>query len=29
VTWLGSTTNREEIGKRVSPLTYVRAGIRR
>ena len=27
VAWLGSMTNREEIGKRVSPLTYVRAGI--
>jgi acetyl esterase/lipase len=27
VTWLGSMPNREEIAKRVSPLTYVRAGL--
>lgn len=27
VTWLGSLTNREEIAKRVSPVTYVRAGV--
>ena len=27
VTWLGSLTNREEVARRVSPLTYVRAGI--
>ena len=27
VTWLGALTNREEIAKRVSPLTYVRSGI--
>ena len=27
VTWLGSATNREEIAKRVSPLTYVRPGL--
>jgi acetyl esterase/lipase len=27
VTWLGSMTNRDEIARRVSPLTYVRAGI--
>jgi acetyl esterase/lipase len=27
VTWLGSMTNREDIARRVSPLTYVRAGI--
>jgi len=27
VTWLGALTNREEIAKRVSPLTYVRAGL--
>lgn len=27
VTWLGSATNREEIAKRVSPLTYVRPGV--
>jgi len=27
VTWLGSLTNREEIARRVSPLTYVRAGL--
>jgi acetyl esterase/lipase len=27
VSWLGSATNREEIAKRVSPLTYVRAGL--
>ena len=25
--WLGSQVNREEIAKRVSPLTYVRAGV--
>jgi len=27
VTWLGSMPNREEIGRRVSPLTYVRPGL--
>ena len=27
VQWLGSMANRDEIAKRVSPLTYVRAGI--
>ena len=27
VTWLGNLTNREEIAKRVSPVTYVRAGV--
>ena len=27
VTWLGSLTNREEVAKRVSPLTYVRPGL--
>ena len=27
VVWLGSQPNREEIAKRVSPLTYVRAGL--
>ncbi len=27
VMWLGSQTNRDEIAKRVSPLTYVRAGL--
>jgi len=27
VAWLGSAPNREEIAKRVSPLTYVRAGL--
>src|ERR1700719_1391109 len=27
VTWLGGMSNREEIAKRVSPLTYVRAGL--
>jgi acetyl esterase/lipase len=27
VTWLGSLPNRDEIAKRVSPLTYVRAGL--
>ncbi|HWN99014.1 MAG TPA: alpha/beta hydrolase fold domain-containing protein [Blastocatellia bacterium] len=27
VAWLGSMTNREEVAKRTSPLTYVRAGI--
>jgi acetyl esterase/lipase len=27
VTWLSSTPNREEIARRVSPLTYVRAGL--
>ncbi len=27
VTWLGSMPNREEIATRVSPLTYVRAGL--
>ena len=27
VTWLGSAPNREEIAKRVSPLSYVRAGL--
>src|SRR2546425_1155768 len=25
--WLGSVANRDEVAKRVSPLTYVRAGI--
>jgi acetyl esterase/lipase len=27
VAWLGSLPNREEIARRVSPLTYVRAGL--
>jgi acetyl esterase/lipase len=27
VSWLGSMPNREEIARRVSPLTYVRAGL--
>src|SRR5262245_38156906 len=27
VTWLGSLTNRDDVARRVSPLTYVRAGI--
>ena len=27
VTWLGGMPNRDEIAKRVSPLTYVRAGV--
>ena len=27
VTWLGSAPDREQIAKRVSPLTYVRAGL--
>ena len=27
VTWLGSAANREELAKRVSPLTYVRPGL--
>jgi acetyl esterase/lipase len=27
VTWLGSATDRDQIAKRVSPLTYVRAGL--
>ena len=27
VAWLGSMSNREEIAKRVSPLTYVRPGL--
>jgi acetyl esterase/lipase len=27
VTWLGSMLNREEIARRVSPLTYVRPGL--
>ncbi len=27
VTWLSSLTNRDEIAKRASPLTYVRAGL--
>jgi len=27
VAWLGSMTNREEIARRLSPLTYVRAGL--
>lgn len=27
VQWLGSTTNRDEIGRRVSPLTYVRKDL--
>jgi acetyl esterase/lipase len=27
VSWLGSAANREEIAKRVSPLTYVRPGL--
>jgi acetyl esterase/lipase len=27
VTWLGSAPNRDQIAKRVSPLTYVRAGL--
>jgi acetyl esterase/lipase len=27
ITWLGSLPDREQIGKRVSPLTYVRPGL--
>ena len=27
VAWMSSMPNREEIGRRVSPLTYVRAGL--
>ena len=27
VTWLGSLPNKDEIAKRVSPLTYVRPGL--
>jgi acetyl esterase/lipase len=27
VSWIGSATNREELAKRVSPLTYVRPGL--
>jgi dipeptidyl aminopeptidase/acylaminoacyl peptidase len=27
VTWLGAAGNREEIAKRVSPLSYVRSGL--
>jgi dipeptidyl aminopeptidase/acylaminoacyl peptidase len=27
VTWLGSAPNREEIARRVSPLTYIRPGL--
>lgn len=27
VAWLGSMTNREEVARRASPLTYVRAGL--
>jgi acetyl esterase/lipase len=27
VAWLGSATDRDEVGKRVSPLTYVRPGL--
>jgi len=27
VAWMGSMTNRDEIGRRVSPLTYVRPGL--
>ncbi len=27
VTWLGSAPDREQIAKRISPLTYVRAGL--
>jgi dipeptidyl aminopeptidase/acylaminoacyl peptidase len=27
VAWLGGMSNRDEIAKRVSPLTYVRAGL--
>jgi acetyl esterase/lipase len=27
VTWLGSATDRDQIARRVSPLTYVRAGL--
>jgi acetyl esterase/lipase len=27
VTWLGSAPNREELARRISPLTYVRAGL--
>lgn len=27
VTWLGSATDREQVARRVSPLTYVRAGL--
>jgi dipeptidyl aminopeptidase/acylaminoacyl peptidase len=27
VTWLGGATDREQIAKRVSPLSYVRAGL--
>jgi hypothetical protein len=29
VAWLGSVPQREEIARRVSPLTYVRAGLPR
>ena len=27
VTWLGGMSNREEVARRVSPLSYVRAGL--
>jgi len=27
ITWLGSQPNREDVAKRISPLTYVRAGL--
>ena len=27
VTWMGSMTNRDEVAKRLSPMTYVRAGL--
>ena len=27
VSWLGSLPNREEIARRVSPVTYIRAGV--
>jgi dipeptidyl aminopeptidase/acylaminoacyl peptidase len=27
VTWLGNLPNREDIARRVSPVTYVRAGV--
>lgn len=27
VTWLGSATNRDDIARRVSPLTYIRPGL--
>jgi dipeptidyl aminopeptidase/acylaminoacyl peptidase len=27
VTWLGNAPNKQELAKRLSPLTYVRAGL--